>query len=158
MKQRATRAPNVAELYSPLTTGLDNAKQDPCSVANKDKIDAKLKQLCVSTGVLPGQVGFIQDIVSGQINVIEGSDPANPPEEETANTTTVGMVWTPDLGGRINDFSVAIDYYNIDIQGYIDEYSAQQTLDQCYKAGRADVCALIRRVDGDLTSPSWRCG
>ena len=154
MKQRATRAPNVAELYSPLTTGLDNANQDPCSVANKDKIDAKLKQLCISTGMLPGQVGLVQDIVSDQINVIEGSDPANPPEEETASTTTVGMVWTPDLGGRINDFSVAIDYYNIDIQGYIDEYSAQQTLDQCYKAGRADVCALIRRVDGDLTSPS----
>ena len=66
MQQQATRAPNVGEIASPVVTGLDNAKYDPCSVGNPNAIDATLRQLCISTGMSDAQVGNVQDVVSGQ--------------------------------------------------------------------------------------------
>lgn len=153
MQQEATRAPNIEELFSPITTGLDNALQDPCSVANVANIDDRLRDLCVSTGMTAAQVGVLQDIVSGQINVLVGSDLANPPNAETADTFTLGVVWSPEFDG-VQNVSVGLDYYDIDIEDVIGEYSAQQVLDQCYVAGIASACEGIVRVDGDLTSPA----
>lgn len=153
MQQQATRAPNIAELFSPVTTGLDNATLDPCSVNNAANIDARITELCVSTGMLPAQVGVIQDIVSGQINIIEGSNPTALPAEETADTLTAGFVWSPEIP-YLDNTSISVDYYDIDIDDVIGEFSAQQMLDQCYVGGQIDACSNILRVDGDLTSPA----
>ena len=150
MKQRANRAPNVGEFASPRVTGLDNAVLDPCSVANAGNIDATLRQLCISTGMSDAQVGIIPDIISGQINTFDGSDPANPPGPEEADTTTVGMVWTPEFSA-VEDFTFSVDYYDINIENIIGEFSAQEILDQCYIGGDANECAKIQRVGGDLT-------
>jgi outer membrane receptor protein involved in Fe transport len=153
MQQEATRAPNVGELFSPVTTGLDNAVIDPCSIANVANIDAALTALCISTDMLPGQVGTAQDIVSGQINILQGSDPVNLPAAETASTLTVGFVWTPDVA-LLPGLSLSVDYYDIDIDDVIGTFSAQETLDACYILGQAASCANINRTDGDLTSPA----
>ena len=102
--------------------------------------------------MLAAQVGVLQDIVSGQINTLEGSDLTNPPDAETADTFTVGFVWSPEFEG-VQNVSIALDYYDIDIDDVI-EFSAQQVLDQCYVAGLASACSNIVRVDGDLTSPA----
>jgi iron complex outermembrane receptor protein len=153
MQQEAVRAPNVGELFSPVTTGLDNATIDPCSIVNVGNIDAALTALCISTGMLAGQVGTTQDIVSGQINTISGSDPINPPNAETASTLTVGFVWTPDVA-ILPGLSVSVDYYDIDIEDVIGTFTAQETLDACYNLGQAAACASVQRDNGDLTSPS----
>ena len=155
MQQEATRAPNVSELFSPVTTALRNATLDPCSVANAGNINATLQALCESTGMLPGQVGVLQDIVSGQVNTLEGSDPTNPPAAETADTFTAGFVWTPDFGGDlIENFTINLDYYDIDVQDIIGAFSAQEILDQCYVLGDPTACSNVVRVDGDLTTPA----
>jgi len=153
MQQEATRAPNVSELFSPVTTGLDNATLDPCSIANAANINSTLEALCVSTGMLPAQVGVLQDIVSGQINVLSGSNPTSPPDAETAETLTAGFVWTPEIAG-LENVTLSLDYYDIDIEDVIGEFSAQQILDQCYVTGLASACANVVRVDGDLTTPA----
>ena len=153
MQQQATRAANVAELFSPVTTALRNAQQDPCSVANAGNIDATLRDRCIATGMLPGQVGVVQDIVSGQINTLEGSDPTSPPNPETADTFTVGFVWTPEFA-ILPGFTLSVDYYDIDIEDVIGEFSAQEILDQCYVNGNLDACSLVNRVNGDFTSPA----
>jgi iron complex outermembrane recepter protein len=153
MEQEATRAPNIAELYSPITTALRNATQDPCSVANAGNIDARLQALCESTGMLPAQVGVLQDIVSGQVNTLEGSSLTNAPNAETAETFTAGFVWTPDLP-IFENVMLSVDYYDIDITDVIGEFSAQEVLDQCYVLGNAASCANVVRVDGDLTTPA----
>ena len=150
MQQQATRAPNVGELASPVVTGLDNAKQDPCSVANAANIDATLRALCISTGMTNAQVGTVQDVISGQVNTFDGSDPNALPNPETADTLTAGFVWTPDFNWADN-FTLSVDYYDIDIEDVIGEFSAQETLDQCYTAGVETACAKINRVFGDLT-------
>ncbi len=148
MQQSATRAPNVGEIASPVVTGLDNAGTDPCSVANAGNIDQTLRDLCISTGMTEAQVGQVQNFISGQANTIEGSDPDNLPGAEEADTFTFGVVWTSDW---LNDWSISVDYYDIDIEDVIGEFTVQQILDACYIAGVASECAKINRVGGDLT-------
>lgn len=150
MAQQANRAPNVGEIASPVTSGLDNAVIDPCSIANAANIDATLRQLCISTGMTDAQVGIIPDIISGQINTFNGSDPTNPPGAEKADTFTAGFVWTPEFEWA-QDFTLSLDYYDIDISDIIGTFSAQEILDSCYINQDANECAKINRIGGDLT-------
>lgn len=149
MQQDATRAPNVGELFAPVTRGLDNATMDPCSVANAAKLTTQLRALCVSTGMLAQQVGVVGDIISGQIQTFDGSDLASPPGPEQADTSTIGFVWTPTFE-QFNSFAVSVDYYDIKVNDIIGEFSAQEVLDGCYQLGLAASCAKIKRVNGDL--------
>ena len=148
MQQSATRAPNVGELSSPVVTGLDNATLDPCSIANVGNIDATLNALCLSTGMLQAQVGAVQDIISGQINTFDGSNPDNAPGAEDAETFTAGFVYSADF---LDDFVVSVDYYDIQVDGYIGEFSPQEVLDGCYTGGDVVACSKIKRIGGDLT-------
>lgn len=153
MRQRATRAPNVGELFAPRKASLDNASFDPCSDGNPNAISAELRALCISTGMVNAQVGAVEDLVSGQVNIFEGADQANLADPETADTTTFGVVWTPNFGGIIRDAMVSVDYYDIDIDDVIAAFTPQQVLDSCYVLGEADQCAKVIRVGGGLTLP-----
>jgi outer membrane receptor protein involved in Fe transport len=150
MQQQAQRAPNVGELFSPVTSSLGNATQDPCSVANSANIDAALSALCISTGMTAGQVGAIPDIISGQISLFGGSDPAAPASPEEADTFTAGVVWTPETA-LVEDLTISADYYDIKVNDYIGEFTAQEILDQCYESGITKECAKINRIGGGMT-------
>lgn len=152
MKQRAARAPNVGELAAPLVTSLDNATLDPCSIENAGNITPELTALCMSTGMSAPQVGTVEDIVSGQVNSFSGTDLNNLPGPEQADTTTIGLVWTPDFGVVRNPV-ISLDYYNIEIEDVIGEFAAQEVLDGCYVGGLTSECAKIIRVGGTLTLP-----
>jgi outer membrane receptor protein involved in Fe transport len=152
MQQRAARAPNVDELTSPVVIGLDNATLDPCSISNVSGITPALRALCISTGMSNAQVGTVEDIVAGQVNIFEGTDLANLPTIEQADTTTVGFVWTPDLGALSNPV-FSIDYYNIDIANPIEEFTPQEVLDACYVLAITSECSKVVRVGGTLTLP-----
>jgi outer membrane receptor protein involved in Fe transport len=97
------------------------------------------------------QVGTVEDITAGQINVFVGTNPDALPEPETADTTTFGVVWTPSFGGMITNPAITLDYYDIRIEDYINAPPAQGVLDGCYVQGLADQCARIKRVGGTLT-------
>lgn len=166
MQQRSVRAPNIGELFAPVTTGLDNATEDPCSIANATFLDSgtaaanTLRARCVSTGMVdngvgnPGtQVGAVPDIISGQINGFFGSDQTNPPSEESGDSFTIGAVLTPTISDMVRDFYVSIDYYDIKIDDYIDTFGAQETLDLCYVGGVTSACDRVKRLNGDLITP-----
>ncbi len=154
MQQRAVRAPNVGEIAAPQVTELDSAFRDPCSVANAANIDATLLARCISTGMTAAQVGVVGDIVSGQINVFNGTDLTAPVTPETADTTTFGIVWTPDssgwFGGTVTNPQLTLDYYNIKIKDYIEGPPPQDVLDACYVQGDTAQCDNIVRVGGSL--------
>lgn len=152
MQQEAVRAPNVSEIGSPVTSGLEDALLDPCSIANAGNIDASLETLCMSTGMSAAQVGAVEDIVSGQINNFEGTNPNALPGPETADTFTAGFVWTPEFD-ILPNLILSVDYYDIDIDDVIGELTSQEILDGCYVAGIAENCAQITRVGGTLTLP-----
>jgi outer membrane receptor protein involved in Fe transport len=154
MWQQAIRAPNVGELAAPNTTGLTNATIDPCSVINAANINATLRARCEGTGMAPAQVGTVENIVSGQINAFDGTDLNNLPNIETADTMTVGFVFTPDFQlGPLDGLILSVDYYDIDIEDVIGEFTAQEVLDGCYQGGQSDQCAKIVRIGGTLTLP-----
>ncbi|MBP7339255.1 TonB-dependent receptor [Niveispirillum sp.] len=152
-QQRAARAPNVGELASPQIAALQNANLDPCSVGNAAaRTDATLRARCAATGMTAAQIGTVEDLVAGQVNVIAGTDLAHLPTPERADTTTLGFVLTPDLGVLKNSF-ISLDYYNIKIKNVIGAFAPQEILDGCYVLGDASQCAKIVRIGGTLTLP-----
>ena len=98
MQQRATRAPNVNELYQPVVSGLSNST-DPCAGTAINAAQANtpgtLSNLCVLTGVPLGQVGALATPSAGQINVVAGGNPNLKPEE--ADTTISVLSSSPRL-------------------------------------------------------------
>jgi len=152
MQQEAVRVANVGELFSPITTGLDNATFDPCSIGNPNppQPGEELFQLCVQTGMLPSQVGTVPDIISGQANVFNGTNAALLPTPEEATTRTIGFVWEPDWSGTTGT-TISLDYYDIEISDYIDEPSGQEALDICYVLADAACLSGVVRVGGSIT-------
>ncbi|WP_405219780.1 TonB-dependent receptor domain-containing protein [Lentisalinibacter sediminis] len=152
MEQQAVRVPNIGELFSPVTTALDNATLDPCSIGNPNppQPGTELFQRCVSTGMLPSQVGTVPDIISGQVNVFAGTDPNNLPEPEEARTTTVGLVWQPEFDFLNAATTISLDWYDIQINDYIDQPTGQESLDLCYVLGDPATCSGIVRIGGAL--------
>ncbi|MDP1282410.1 TonB-dependent receptor, partial [Klebsiella pneumoniae] len=63
MYQRATRAPNIGELFNPQVTGLGNMAIDPCQLDLINSADANtagtLSNLCRLTGVPEGAIGYV---------------------------------------------------------------------------------------------------
>jgi outer membrane receptor protein involved in Fe transport len=158
--QRAVRAPNVIELYTGQNTNLPNLNSagtnangvqlfDPCAS------DAPIASLatCQNTGVTSSQYGSIFDVISGQTQSLTGGNPFLDPE--TADTYTVGFVWTP--GGLFDGLSVSVDYFDISVDDAIQAgISAQTVLDECLATGNPTFCSLITRnpFNGSLASGS----
>ena len=148
MVQKATRAPNVNELFAPLVTGLSNLATDPCQGANINKADAAkagtLSNLCVLTGVPNSEVGSLPAPSSGQINNLSGGNPALGPE--SAKTKTIGFVVEP-----LPKLAISVDYYEIKITDAVSSPSTTDILDRCYNAGQNpgftlnEFCGMIGR-------------
>ena len=133
MQQRATRAPNINELYAPVVSGLSNRAIDPCQLALINTTDANtagtLSNLCRVTGVPTAQIGAVPAPSSGQISNTGGGNPALSPEE--ADTTTIGFVWEPTF---VPGLSLTLDYYKILIEKAVSSATTNQVLDGCYSA------------------------
>jgi len=129
MQQRATRAPNIAELFQPERQVSELAGTDPCagSAINVNDVNTPgtLSWLCVQTGVPVSAIPRVEQPSAGQVNTLRLSNIALTPEK--ADTTTLGLVWTP--GER---FSLTLDYWNIEINDAITFPSAQDIFDACY--------------------------
>ena len=133
MVQKATRAPNVNELFAPAVTGLSNLATDPCQLANINRADAAragtLSNLCVQTGVPLSEVGSLPAPSSGQINNLAGGNTALGPE--SAKTRTVGVVIEP-----LPRLAISVDYYDIRITDAVSSPSTTDILERCYSAGQ----------------------
>ncbi|MEO1101027.1 MAG: TonB-dependent receptor [Pseudomonadota bacterium] len=169
MQQQAVRAPNIAELASPVVTGLSDADFDPCSNGNPAFLDADgdpdatliaaelaanptLESTCIATGVLQSRIGLVNDIVSGQINTFEGTDPNAQPDAEEAKTFTAGFTWQTPVFANMSSGTVTFDYFDIEIEDYIDEFRAQEVLDGCYVFGDLEECAKVNRIGGTTST------
>jgi len=151
--QRATRAPNVGELFQPVITSLDNLAVDPCEGTNTNQAQANtagtLSNLCRLTGVPVARLGTLPPPSAGQANVLTGGNPSLQPEE--ADTLTVGVVFEPAFAPGL---SLGLEYYRIDITKAISSPSVSDVMDQCYSAtfnpGRTfnAACANVGRGPG----------
>ena len=148
MVQKATRAPNVNELFAPAVTGLSNLATDPCQGANINQADANtagtLSNLCRLTGVPVSEIGSLPAPSAGQINNLSGGNPDLGPE--SAKTKTIGFVVEP-----LPRLAVSVDYYEIDIDKAVSSPSTTDILDGCYSTAlnpnrtMNDFCGMIGR-------------
>ncbi|MGK7296817.1 MAG: TonB-dependent receptor domain-containing protein, partial [Candidatus Wenzhouxiangella sp. M2_3B_020] len=144
--QRAVRAPNVIELFTPQGTNLPNLTTgpngffDPCAGPNP----AASQAACANTGVSASQYGNVPDVISGQTQSITGGNPNLQPEE--SDTITIGAIVTPEA---IPGLSISVDYFDIEVQDAIQAgIPAQTILDQCLATGDPAFCGLITRDAG----------
>ena len=145
--QRSSRAPNIGELFSPVTTGLSNLAVDPCAGANPVG-NAALRATCVSQIVRAGAsqataealIGNILQPAAGQINVTGGGNVDL--GVETATTWTIGAVIEP-----MYNLSLTVDYFNIKIEDAITSPGVDDITGGCYNNPDPNsfFCQLISR-------------
>lgn len=139
--QKAVRAPNLIELYTPQGNNLFDMDADPCA---GDAPAASLAA-CQKTGVTAGQYGSISDSPAGQYNYLQGGSTELKPEK--SKSKTFGVVLTP-----LRDLSLTVDYFDIKVDDKIDKIDPATTLSKCLATGDPRFCSLITR---DRTGSLW---
>jgi outer membrane receptor protein involved in Fe transport len=137
--QRAVRAPNIGELFSPsqntqLAIGTPpSALGDPCDVRSTARTGAngaKVAALCVAQGVPTAAIGSYIFPTTATGNLISGNIDLSP---EKADTYNVGFVFNaPASSGWFGDLSTSVDYFKISIDNVISTVPGLTVLSQCY--------------------------
>lgn len=136
--QVAARAPNIGELFAPVTTGLSNLANDPCQdqdLTNNvgDPPTGALLAACLaqvpagSPGAAAIQNGTVLPPAAGQINVTSGGNPDLGTEEAT--TWTVGAIFQPEA---LPGFSLSVDYFNIEVEGAVSSPTVGDVISLCF--------------------------
>ncbi|MEL7198944.1 MAG: TonB-dependent receptor [Pseudomonadota bacterium] len=144
--QRAARAPNIGELFFPVTTGLDNLAIDPCA-GSDPTTDAALAAVCIAQGAPAAIVnaGLINQPPAGQINTTTGGNLQL--DTEQATTWTIGFIAQPDFAPGL---TLTVDYWNIEIEDAIGSPAIGDIIGGCYNSGNLDFatnefCQLVSR-------------
>jgi len=140
----SVRAPSISDLYSgqaqsytsigdPCTGvgGPTESNMNPTVVANCLS-DPRIAATAATGYYDVDQEKFIQGFAYSQpqIQTISGFTGGNENlGEESADTTTMGLVWTPSY---VEGLAVTLDYYEIEIEDVISSVSATRLINECY--------------------------
>jgi outer membrane receptor protein involved in Fe transport len=151
--QRAVRAPNINDLFAPVTTGLTTLAVDPCAGAGV-VAGSNLANVCVAQGAPVASIGAILNPSSSQSNATGGGNVNIRPEK--ADTFTLGVVLTPR--DFVPGLSISVDYYHIKINKAIAAATPGDVIGACFNSITAAsatslACTSIRRspVNGRLS-------
>ncbi len=134
---RAVRAPNVVELFSPQNVVLDGT-EDPCAgLAPGNPLVARCATLF---GLTTAQVLALEPDPAAQYNGQTGGNPDLKPE--TADTYSVGLVWSPSF---ISGLNFTVDWFDIKVKDYISNIGADTIINGCVNGTKPDFCALVHR-------------
>jgi iron complex outermembrane receptor protein len=152
--QRAVRAPNIGELYSPTAVGLDGSL-DPCAVPLKPGSTTVLANgvtlaQCKLTGVTAANFGNITPNTAFQYNGLVGGNPNLKPE--TSDTYSFGFVFNPRV---LPNLTASIDYYDIKLNDAIGPVTENVIVAGCVGsngnlAQQNYFCNKIHRQGGSL--------
>ncbi|WP_121115960.1 TonB-dependent receptor domain-containing protein [Croceibacterium ferulae] len=156
---RAVRAPNISELFSPVNTVLTNLSDDPCAnltdagapIPGRPVPTGALRDVCIAQGAPAGVIGAIAVPTSGQANTIGGGNLNLQPE--TSDSWTVGVVLQPDF---LQGFNATVDYYNIVVTDAVSSPTPGDVISACFDVNLSTsnpACTAIRRnpIDGSLS-------
>jgi iron complex outermembrane recepter protein len=154
--QQAVRAPNIGELFAPVSTGLTNLLIDPCAGAAPVN-NANLRAVCLAQGAPASSIGQILDPAAGQANITTGGNPNIQPE--TAITYTFGVIIRPTT--LIPGLTISLDYYNIEVEDAIAVQTPGDSIQACFgnitaASATNPACLAIQRnrVNGRLSGTS----
>ncbi|NQY14017.1 MAG: TonB-dependent receptor [Henriciella sp.] len=154
--QRAVRAPNIGELFSPLVNGFPNIA-DPCSGGSNGGFDdltdaeqtaaiANCENIKIVSSNVPDGAAGTGSQVNSQIEGLFGGNPEL--SEETADTVTLGVIWEPSF---VDNLTLTADYFDIQIDDVATNVPSQTIFDLCYLQGVSEFCSLITRAaDGTV--------
>jgi outer membrane receptor protein involved in Fe transport len=136
---RAIRAPNLDELLAPVSAGF-RPVTDPCVAENNP--DQATRDLCVQQGVPANIIDTLVESPRSGYDLISGGNPDL--NEESADTLTVGFVWSPSFLSGLN---MSLDYYDIELEDAIAQVDGQLLLNDCFATGNINTpsCQSIRR-------------
>jgi outer membrane receptor protein involved in Fe transport len=144
---RAVRAPNIGELFSPVSRGLTNLGTDPCA-GSAPASNANLRAVCIAQGARAGDIGFIEQPAAGQANAYGGGNPNVQPEK--ASTWTLGAVLQPTFAPGL---ALTVDYYNISVTDAVSSPLPGDSIAACFanitaaSASNPACLAIIRNPD-----------
>jgi outer membrane receptor protein involved in Fe transport len=147
---RATRAPNIGELFTPPSQTFPPGLNDPCSGPGGigvgptgDAPNGGQGDLCRADPGIAANIAQngVFTLVQPDIQGISGFNSGNPLlSEETSDTYTLGVVINPRSISWLRNFAFTIDYFNITVDDAIVLTPRQFVLDQCYVQGNAEFC------------------
>ncbi len=139
------RAPAIGELFGSQSR-FDEVITDPCSSPNTAALSfqnsAAVRQACIAAGV--PVAGYTQ--ANAQISVTTGGNQALEPE--TSESYVIGGVYSPSY---VPGLALEANYYNIKIDGAIQAIPRLTTVLNCLLTNDPATCALVTRVNGQLT-------
>lgn len=134
--QRSSRAPNIGELFTPVSTQLSNLANDPCQgpvAPTGGLLAACLAQVPAgSPGAAAIAAGAVLPPAAGQINITTGGNVNL--QTETAKTWTVGVAFQPEA---IPGLALTVDYFNIKITEAISAPTPGDSIAACFNAPSA---------------------
>jgi iron complex outermembrane receptor protein len=143
--QRAVRAPNIGELFTPQAVGLDGSV-DGCAAPLRAGSATTLTTgytfaQCALSGVTAAEFGNIAPNPANQYNGLLGGNPGLQPE--VADTYSVGFVLTPRV---VPSLSFSVDYFDIKIKQVIAAIGGDVILSNCLNGvNPATFCPLVHR-------------
>lgn len=150
---KAIRAPNILELYTPQSvTNTSDVPEDPCA---RNATNPASAAACANTGVTPSQYLVIPQCPANQCAVLTGGNTDLTPE--TAKTFTVGFTTRPSF---LPGFTASVDYYRIKISNIIGTIPLEIILDRCLESGDQFFCSQVVRnpVNGTLFGTTAAAG
>lgn len=146
---KAVRAPQLTELFRPEEIGFSRY-MDPCDSEELDNgADDDLRRAnCAALG-LPADFESEMRITGGSKSTIQGNDDLT---VETAYTLTAGIVLTPTF---IEDFSLSVDYFDIDLADGITQFGVSTTAEMCVDSASINnvFCdEVTRKADGNISN------
>ena len=159
----SVRAPSISDLYSGQAQSYTSIP-DPCAgVGNPDSepnmnpvvVANCLSDPRIAATAAAGRFDVDQNITipgfsysQPQLQTISGFTGGNENlGEESADTTTIGLVWTPSF---VEGLAVTVDYYEIEIEDVISSVSASRLINECYSSPNypnASQCNAHTRFD-----------
>jgi iron complex outermembrane recepter protein len=139
-KGTSFRAPALFEQFQGPTSGFLSQGGDPCN--DYPSKGATIAANCSSEG-LPATF-----TATSSIRVFSEGGAAAGLEAETSDNLTYGLIFQPELGDA-GELSVAIDYFDIEINNGVDQAGGLNILNKCYedpdfRAG-GGFCRLVTR-------------
>jgi iron complex outermembrane receptor protein len=139
------RAPALFEQFLGNQTGfLGQLGNDPC-IDWGNSSNELIRRNCAADGIPPDYTG-----AGSSILVISGGN-ADSLESETSDAFTAGFVLTP----QVTDLSIAVDYFDFEVNDQITQLGAGAILSGCYNAENFPnaFCDLFTRRTGDPQFP-----
>ena len=150
---KAIRAPNILELYTPqAVTNTSVVSEDPCAAG---ALSPATPAQCANTGVTAAQYGKIPQCPANQCAVLLGGNTNL--QAEQAKTYTVGFTTRPRF---LPGFTASVDYYHIDMSNEIGAIPIGIILDRCLTTGAHNFCSQVVRnpTNGTLFGSSVSTG